>query len=256
MVQASVGFHCPECVRAMAGSAPVYTAQTLPGANDKPWVTYALIALNVAAFIAQMTTLRTESDPGFNVTGNITEQGWLYGPAVGAGEWWRLVTGGFLHSGLLHIGMNMYILYILGPMMERALGHVRYAALYAAALLAGSLGVIIVSPTSPTLGASGAIFGMLGAAAAYQHANGIDIRKSGLGTLILLNVGITVFLASRLSVGGHFGGLIGGGLVGYALVWLEQKRQPMVVGLVVAAAAILVFAAAAVVLAPTGVRVR
>ena len=252
MAQASVGFHCPECVQGAARNAPVYTTRNLP--TDKPWATYTFMALCIAVFVACIATLGPGGDPVNNLNGRVVEEGILWGPLVGLGEWWRLVTSGFLHAGILHLGMNMYVLYSIGPQMERVLGHLRFAGLYLGALLAGSLGVMIVSPNAQTLGASGAIFGLLGAAAAYQWANGIDIRRSGLGMLILINVGFTVFFSGYLSVGGHFGGLIGGAALGYALVWLEQRKQPVAIGLLAAAVFMLGCAAAAIILAPAVTR--
>ena len=124
-------------------------------------------------------------------------------------EYWRLVTAGFLHAGLLHIGFNMYILYWLGTMLEPALGRVRFVALYFASLLAGSLGALLLSPNAVTVGASGAVFGLMGAAFVIQRARGIDPMQSGIGPLILLNLGLT-FVIPGISIGGHIGGLVGG----------------------------------------------
>jgi membrane associated rhomboid family serine protease len=249
MSQASVGFHCPECVKEGARSAPVYTAGNLPGL--KPIATYILIGLNLAVFVAQMATIQRGDSIVWGASGSVVEKLILFGPDVHDGEWWRLVTGGFLHSGLIHIGMNMYVLYMIGPQLERLFGPVRYVGLYLASLLAGALGVMIVSPTSPTLGASGAIFGLIGAAAAFQLANRINIWQSGLGRLIIINLVITFGLGSFISVGGHVGGLIGGAAVGYLVFQLEQRRAPALAGLGVALAASAVFAAAAIMVAPT-----
>jgi membrane associated rhomboid family serine protease len=249
MNQASVGFQCPECVRSGVRRSPNYTPRTLPG--DRPVVSYVLIGLNVLAFLAQVVTLRSGENLTFGMLGEFGEAGILVGPDVAAGEWWRLVSGGFLHAGLLHIGMNMYVLYAIGPQLERLLGPLRFLGLYFAALLAGSLGVMLVSPTDPTLGASGAIFGLLGAAAAYQVANGINLRDSGLGMLILINLVITFAFSGYVSVGGHVGGLIGGGAVGFGLFQLEQRRVPSIVGAVLALGVALAFAAVSVAIAPS-----
>jgi membrane associated rhomboid family serine protease len=247
MTAASVGFHCPECLHQGAKAAPVYTARTLPG--FQPVVTYVIIALNVLVFVAQLATIGGGNPLTGSGGGDLVQQLILYGPFVAAGEYWRLITGGFLHAGLLHIGMNMYVLWVLGPQLERLFGRFRFAALYIAALLAGSLGVMLAAPLEPTLGASGAIFGLLGAAAAVQLANRVNIWQSGLGTLILINVGIS-FLPG-ISWAGHFGGLLGGGAVGYAMVLLEQRRMPPAVGAAVALGAALLFAVAAILVAPS-----
>ncbi len=105
-------------------------------------------------------------------------------------QYWRLITGGFLHDGFIHIGFNMYILYWLGTMLEPALGHVRFTALYFASLLAGSFGAIVADPNVLTVGASGAVFGLMAAAFVFQRARGIDPWRSGLGPVILLNLAL------------------------------------------------------------------
>jgi membrane associated rhomboid family serine protease len=252
MSQASVGFHCPECVKAGAKSSPVYTASSLPG--SQPIVTWVLIALNVLVFVAELATLRSGENIVYGASGGVGDQGILYGPYVAAGEWWRLVTSGFLHAGLIHIGMNMYVLYRIGPQLERLLGSMRFTGLYFASLLAGSLGVILLSPYSPTLGASGAIFGLLGAAAAFQVSQRINLWQSGLGQLILINLVITFTLGAYISIGGHLGGIIGGGAVGYALFTLEQRKVPAIAGLFIALGAAAVFLVLGIALAPTGLR--
>lgn len=250
MSQASVGFQCPECIREGAKSSPTYTPRTLPG--NRPLATYILMGLCIAAFVAQLATLVRGASPIWGVQSSVDAEGILYGPLVGAGEWWRLVTGGFLHGGLIHLGMNMYVLYMIGPQLERLLGSLRFVGLYVASLLAGALGVMIVSPMSATLGASGAIFGLLGAAAAFQLSNRINIWQSGLGRLILINVVITFTLSQYISVGGHIGGLLGGGAVGYLLFTLEQRKVPAIAGVFVGLGAAAVFGVLAIALAPTG----
>jgi membrane associated rhomboid family serine protease len=248
MHQASVGFQCPDCVNQGARQAPVMTVRTMP--TERPWATYVLIALNVIAFAAEVATMTRQGNIVSDVDGSIANQYVLWGPAVHAGQWWRLVTGGFLHGGLLHIGMNMFVLYRIGPQLEALLGRMRYLALYVAALLAGSLGVMLVSPQTATLGASGAIFGLLGAAAAFQLSRGINIMKSGLGNLILLNVVITFVGSSFISVGGHIGGLVGGAACGYVMFLLEDRKQPAWVGVLIGVAASAVFIAAAIAVSP------
>jgi membrane associated rhomboid family serine protease len=254
MSQASVGFQCPECTRAGARSSPIYTPRTLPGAQ--PIVTWVLIGLNVAVFVAQLATIRAGENPvmGMGAEGSLVEDGAIFGPAVAAGEWWRLVTSGFLHLGLLHVGMNMFVLYMIGPQLERLLGGLRFLGLYVASLLAGALGVMLVEPNAFTAGASGAIYGLLGAAAAYQLSNHINIWRSGLGTLILINLAATFMFG--FSAGGHFGGLIGGGAVGYLLFQLEQREVPAIAGFFVAVVAGALFALAAIAVAPATAQLR
>jgi membrane associated rhomboid family serine protease len=244
MTQGSVGFHCPECVKAAAKAAPTYTARSLPIAQ--PFVTYVLMAINVAVFVldlavAERITAGTSTAPG---------QGVLFAYGVYAGEWYRLVTSGFLHFGIAHLAMNMFVLYRIGPQLEQLLGHIQYLALYLAALLAGALGAMVLSPNAATAGASGAIFGLLGAAAAYQVSNKVNIWQSGLGLLIAINLGIT-FLIPGISIGGHVGGMLGGGAVGWAMFELERRNHSRLVGIGIGLTAIVVCVAAAIVVAPS-----
>jgi len=160
---------------------------------------------------------------------------------VAHGQWWRIITGGFLHESLLHIGFNMYILYMLGRMLEPALGRVKFGVIYGVALLTGSLGALIVSPHSLTVGASGAVFGIMGAAAVEMRARKIPVMQSGIGGLILINLVIS-FTLSGISWGGHIGGLIGGALAAFLLQQGEQRRAQ---ALAVGACAVIAVAAAA-----------
>jgi membrane associated rhomboid family serine protease len=253
MTAASVGFHCPECLRQGAKTAPVYSTRTMPTA--RPYVTFTLIALNALAFVAQMATAERPDQALMNPIGGVTDQGILWGPYVGVNhDYWRLITGGFLHGGLIHIGMNMFVLYMIGPQIEKLLGPARYFVLYLGALLAGALGVMIVSPQDPTYGASGAIYGLLGAAAAYQLSHHIDIMKSGLGRLIGINLVITFVGASFISVGGHVGGLIGGAALGYAMFQIEERSEGSKgewLGVALGGALAVAFAVVAIVIAPT-----
>lgn len=233
MTPTPVGMRCPECARQRT---KVHTLRTL---QSDPRVTYALIAVNLIAFLGEQGSSRIYVD------------GALYGPLVASGEVWRIVTGGFLHAlgsfGFLHVGFNMYLLYMLGRMLEPAIGSVRFAALYFAALLAGSFGALAVSPGAVTVGASGAVFGLMAIAFIEQRARGIDPMQSGLGMLILLNLAFT-FLASNVSVGGHIGGLAGGALAAWLMDQGERRRlprplvlaAPVLVGLVSVAGAIAV----------------
>jgi membrane associated rhomboid family serine protease len=230
MVPASVGFHCPECAR--RGGQRV---RTLHSRHARPVVTQLLIALNVLVFAVDLVAAGRASlwGQGYSV---VSEQGLLVGAALGRqgqpigvvdGEWWRIVTSGFLHAGLLHLGMNMFVLWILGSQLEPVLGRARFLALYITSLVAGAFGVLLVSPTVPTVGASGAIFGLLGAAFAAQKARGIDPWQSGIGGLLILNLVIT-FAVPGISIGGHVGGLIGGMVAGFVIFRLEEKvRSPV-----------------------------
>jgi len=233
MTPTPVGMRCPDCA---GQKQQVHTLRSMYAA---PTVTYVLIGICVLLFLgagAGGSLFTGGGGGGSRVFGELA----LYGPAVDAGEYWRLITGGFLHSGLLHIGFNMYILYWLGGMLEPVLGNVRFAALYFTSLLAGSLGALILSPDAVTVGASGAVFGLMGAAFVMQRARGVDPMQSGIGPVILLNLAIS-FIIPNISIGGHIGGLIGGGLAALAMEQLARRRR----GIALPVAACLLIAGAA-----------
>jgi membrane associated rhomboid family serine protease len=214
MTSTSVGMRCPECSKQ---KTKVRTAATLTGT---PQLTYVLIAINVAAFLATMAG-------GGGITGragSVYNSGFLYGPYVADGDWWRIVTSGFLHAGLLHIAFNMYFLYFLGTLLEPAIGKVRFGLIYVVSLFGGSLGALLLSPNSPTVGASGAVFGLMGAAILAMRARGINPMQSGLGVTLLLNLGIT-FLIPGIAIGGHLGGLAAGFIVGYFMFEVADRRR-------------------------------
>lgn len=218
MTTASVGFHCPECVS--AGGQRVYTSATLW--SSRPWVTQALIALNVAVFVV---SLAMGDSVQFRriAPGGLLVEGAVFGPFIDVqGEWWRIFTGGFLHGGLLHLGLNMYALWILGSAFERRLGPLRFGLVYAASLVAGSMGALLVDPLAFTVGASGAIYGLFGLAVASQRSSGISIWETGLGTVLIINLVLT-FGIPGISVGGHLGGLVGGFCCGLVVEELPRR---------------------------------
>ena len=221
MIGASVGFHCPECAR--SGKQKVLTARSLV---RRPIVTQVLLALNVAVFVFELSAGANGAVSGSRTT--ITDDLALRAREVADGEWWRIVTAGFVHYGVFHLAMNMFALWILGTQLESALGKLRFALLYGVSLLAGSLGVLLLSPDGFTAGASGAIFGMLGAAVAAQRAQGVNLRDGGLLPVLGLNLAIT-FLIPGISIGGHLGGLAGGFLVGVVLFDLGPRARTPVV---------------------------
>jgi membrane associated rhomboid family serine protease len=219
MHTASVGFHCPACVA--AGRQTVHTAHTLRARRD-PILTKVLIGLNVLAFLAVMNGGELYRD-GLLIGGGLDlRDGGLVLIGVDTGEWWRLVTGGFLHANLVHIGFNMFLLWLLGSELEPFLGRLRFGLLYATSLLAGSFGVMLLAPHQPTVGASGAVFGLMGAMVVAQRALGIDPWQSGIGSLVAINLVFT-FLVPNISIGGHLGGLLGGALTGFVLIEVPRR---------------------------------
>ena len=202
-------------------------------------ITSALIAINVGIFIADQLS------GGIALGGydSFEDFGLLYGPVVADGEWWRLITGGFLHANVTHLLMNMLALYQTGPILERALGPARFIALYMAALLAGSAGVMLIEADAPTVGASGAIFGLFGALFVGMRRRGIDVWRSGIGTLIVINLVIT-FAIPFVSKGGHLGGLVGGGVAGWLMCQGDDQRRSdnagVAVGVAVAAVSVVI----------------
>jgi membrane associated rhomboid family serine protease len=132
----------------------------------------------------------------------------LFGPLVAQGDWWRLITSAFLHYGPIHLGLNMFFLYLIGTPVEQYLGRARFLLVYLVSGLAGSAGALVFSPLSPTVGASGAIFGILGAALVLERQRSYVLGGSAMG-LIVINL-IFSFALSNISIGGHIGGLIGG----------------------------------------------
>jgi membrane associated rhomboid family serine protease len=214
MHTASVGFHCPECAGANKQKVIPMRAVKQGSALGTPYVTLALIAVNIAVELVSLANGATAGE----ARGSIFERFALYGPSVGINhEWYRVITGGFLHSGLLHIGLNMYALWILGSQIETALGRIRFSLIFAGGLIAGSAAVMVLSPNEATVGASGAIFGIFGAAFIMQRAAGIDPWRSPIARIIGLNLLIT-FLIPGISKGGHLGGLAGGVLVAWVLI--------------------------------------
>jgi membrane associated rhomboid family serine protease len=211
MISAPVGFQCRECVK----GAPA--VRTLTSLRADPYVTMALVAVNVVVFLAQVD----QTDIG------------LFGPAVADGDWYRIVTSGFLHYDLLHIGFNMVLLWWLGQMLEPALGRVRFGLLYAGALVAGSLGVLVLDPTALTGGASGAVFGLMGATFLFQRRRGIDPMQTGIGGLILIN--LLLSFRPGVSIGGHVGGLLGGLVLASILHATEGSKERRWLGAAAAA---------------------
>lgn len=208
-IDAPVGFLCPE-------DAQVPEAQRRAAARvqrmDRPPVTVTLVGLIAVVFVAQQVMPGLVRDFG------------LFGPAVEAGQWWRLVTSGFLHGGLLHVGFNGYLAWALGRMLEPATDSDRFLAVWLAGLFGGSAGALLLSYDALTIGASGAVFGLMGAAMVGLRSRGINPWNTQIGTLLILNLVFT-FFGPNISVGGHLGGLLGGVVAGW-FVFHHERGAP------------------------------
>ena len=205
MTPAAVGLRCPE----HAGSArrlvrtPRIVARTSRGTSNA-LVTRVLIALNVAVYLVTAVQGHGLNNPGGSLFFNWA----LYGPAVAHGDWWRLITAAFLHANIIHIGFNMLALWWFGAPVENYLGRVRFVGLYLVSGLAGSAGALVANPNAVTVGASGAIFGILGAMLILEWQATGRLGGNAL-TLIVINLALS-FAIAGISIGGHIGGLIGG----------------------------------------------
>lgn len=213
MTPTPVGMRCPECSKQRT------RVKTMRDTSSRPLMTFVLIGLNIVAFLGEQGQL---SLSGSAIHGSLIEHGILYRYAIGVEhEYWRLITSGFLHENLLHIGFNMYLLYLLGVMLEPALGPIKFGAIYFTSLLAGSFGVLLAT-NAPSLGASGAVFGLMGAAVVELRARRMSVMESGIGGLIIINL-IFSFAVPGISIGAHIGGLIGGALAGLAIRTADSR---------------------------------
>ena len=219
MTTSPVGMRCPECARQTTKTRTI-RAVTHHGYR----MTQALVAINVIVFLA-------EGSAAYSLTG-VSDGSWLlnhgllYAPYIHVShEYYRVLTSGFLHLDILHILSNMYVLYWVGRLLEPAIGQARFVAIYVTGLLAGSLGVMIISPNNATAGASGAIFGLLGAAFTEAQRRGAEQVRNQLVLLIVLNLVLTLSLPG-ISVGAHVGGLLGGGLATLAFHQGDRMRWP------------------------------
>jgi membrane associated rhomboid family serine protease len=207
MTVAPVGLRCPDHSGRPQGVARVRSGvRRASYAGTGALVTKALIAANVLVYLAEIGTGSGGTSFG---GGSIVQRFALDGPDVANGGWWRLITAGFLHANILHIGLNMLILWFVGSPLEEMLGRGRFALLYFVSLLAGSAGALLQAPFVLTVGASGAIFGLFGALLVIEYfATGQIVGGQAFG-LIVINL-IFSFTFSGISWGGHIGGLVGG----------------------------------------------
>jgi len=223
MVAASVGFQCPSCVA--EGNRGIRTARTTFGGRisaDQGYVSKVLIGTCVVMYVLERV-----------LSARFTTELWLIGgrpevgiPGVATGEVWRLLTAAFLHGSVLHLLLNMYAVYLFGPPLEQAFGRVRFLGLYLIAALGGSAAsYAFSSPLTPSLGASGAVFGLLGAFLVMSRKLGRD--ASFLYVLLAVNLAFG-FLAPNIDWKAHLGGLAAGVLTGTALVYAPRERRTLV----------------------------
>ena len=225
MVFAPVGIRCLDHASQGKAAARPAMKRSAGGARsgvlaDEMLVTKVLVGLNVAVFLVNLLQGAT-----FGRNGGSLFENWLLiaqgedssGAIVGVaeGQWWRMLTAAFLHGGILHLAFNMFFLWMIGGPMEAALGRARFVALYLVCALAGSAGALLLDPDRPTVGASGALFGILGAAVVFEQQGFKVLGGSALGVAVI-NFAITL-LVPNISLGGHLGGFVGGVLCGLAL---------------------------------------
>ncbi len=234
-IPAPVGFQCPECVH--AATAAQRTPTTVAGGQliTAPVVTYALIAINVVVFGLQWLggVNQVAADYGM----------WPAGIAVND-EWWRLLSAAFLHGSILHIAFNMYVLFALGPTLERVLGHVRYIVLYLVAAFGGAVVSYALAPDVRTVsvGASGAIFGLMGALVVAGRRLRYDVTQ----VLILLGVNVVIgFVVPGVDWRAHLGGLVTGAAVAAVMVLPSRAHRVLWQVLGVTGIVLLLFVVAA-----------
>jgi membrane associated rhomboid family serine protease len=235
MTPTPVGMRCPECSGGDGKQEvrrPAYSGEA-SGFERAP-ATFTLIGINVAIFMIQLAT-----GGGFDTGGPLVVDAGLCGDAVGpggacgqgpfplqveGGDWWRVISAGFLHGGIIHLALNMFVLYILGTMVEPAIGSVRTVAIYVVALIAGSAGALLLDPSVYTVGASGAIYGLFAAALLIARDRGMTEVVAQLGFWLGLNLLLT-FSVSGISIGGHLGGLVGGAIAGFVVLIGERRAE-------------------------------
>jgi membrane associated rhomboid family serine protease len=227
MTPTPVGMRCPECSRQRT---KVKTAATIRQGAD-PMATYVIMGICIALGLGSLLSGGQATGLGDTLASNFG----LDAPDVASGDVYRLVTAGFLHAGPFHLLVNMYSLYILGSLLEPAVGRVRFLLIYFVALLCGSFGALLTDPNKLTVGASTAIFGLMGAALVVMRNRGIDPMASGLPLWIGINLVLT-FTISGLSKGGHVGGLIGGAIAAALIFELPDRirRFPQSAAMVLA----------------------
>jgi membrane associated rhomboid family serine protease len=221
MTATPVGMRCPECARDRTKTRRAASV----GVGEEPVLTYVLIGINVAVALGGFLSGASATGGGGGVGGSsLIVDGAVSRFAVDQGDYWRLLTAGFLHDGFFHLLFNMFALYILGGMLEPAIGRLKFAIVYFVSLFAGSFGALLLTPDGLTVGASGAIFGLMGAVVVVMRQRGINPMESGIGLWMGLNLLIT-FTIPGISIGGHLGGLVGGALAAFVFVEVANRMK-------------------------------
>jgi membrane associated rhomboid family serine protease len=211
MTAAPVGLRCPDHASSRRGPRVGGRRFVVPQTSlrgTEALVTKALIAINVSIYLVTSVQGGGLNAPG----GSLWDKMILWGPFVKHGDWWRLITAAFLHASVLHIAFNMLALWWIGAPVENYLGRTRYLGLYLVGGLAGSAGALVNSPTIPVVGASGAIFAILGAMLILEWQATGRLGGNAL-TLIVINLALNFAFngaGGNIAIGGHIGGLIGG----------------------------------------------
>jgi membrane associated rhomboid family serine protease len=218
MHDSPVGMRCPEC----AGERTRSRALPL-GRSGTPYGTYGLLALNVIVFLAEVGG--GGGAASLEGGGELIREGGLLGPAVAdQDQWYRIVTSGFLHAGPLHLLLNMFVLYILGNLLEPAIGTARLVGVYFVSLLAGSFGALLLDPDQLTVGASGAVYGIMATTFLVARQRGVEQLASQIGLWVILNLAFT-FSVPGISIGGHLGGLAGGAAAALVIIAGERRGR-------------------------------
>ena len=224
MIDASVGFQCPECVR--EGNKSVRTARTAFGgalSTDPGYVSKLLIGTNVAVFLLQQVVQGFTNR--FSLIGAFPPPPFPIRLGVADGEYYRLLTAAFLHGSILHLALNMYALYLFGPPLEAALGRVRFVAVYLISAVGGTaFSYAFNNPAQSSLGASGAVFGMLGAFFFVNRRLGRE--TSGLLVLVAINFAFG-FIAANIDWRAHLGGMIAGGLTALSFAYAPRAHRTL-----------------------------
>lgn len=225
MSSASVGFHCPSCVR--ESGQKVIRARDLGGPGRRP-VTTALIVLNVAVYLVGRLVLIDGA--------TVATRALLFGPLVVDGEWWRVVSAGFVHTGIVHLGLNMILLWMVGQRLESTVGSTATGLIYGAGLLGGSLATIVLAFDSASLGASAAVMGLAAATIPILAQRGQGLGDTPVLGLLAINLVLSVFSPS-ISPWGFVGGIGCGLAAGWLVANVGLRRRSTGGGLGLGAAA-------------------